>query len=724
MVESGFSYDPAGGLTSAGYPDGSSEVDQYDDAGNRTVITSTVTLTTTDALSTTVTSNSYDAADELTSASTASDAGPGEPTTYSYDTAGNQTGSVGPTGTITNTYDLRNELVAIIGPTTNLTFVYDGQGDRLRSYDASSGTPTLSNYAQDLEAGMSDLVSDGNADYAYLDPGSGQAPLAGYTLSTQRSTTLGTDLLGSVRLVTDPTGATIGAGAYDAWGNARANPDTSTGSGVTLLAGMQGSQPFGFAGQYYDAAAGTYDMRAREYSPSEGQFESEDPLLDQTNEPYRYAGDRPTDATDPSGKIVQRDMLAESGLSIVASSMPAAGLASTPEGDSEVEDNNLTRSQDALLCAVELYRQAGYSIASGPNFGAAQPGRIDQWDRTIDPQVGMGWLLAKGDSARGPDFIAYRGSLPGHMDLVAVEVKYRSDGSLSQSDFPRAYGNLVQGSMAWVNASTRANCASSTNPFAKWEGCFWQRPYGYFRAVCGQPASAADQSILGNNFYMTDSEIEGHVTRRTDLVGVLTQPRPNASGSGPFSVNSDVYGIFRHVTIFTDDNVSATLSKNPIATNCNCRQNQVELGTIIISAARPGAPGWPALHGGAWCLFSHCWSGAYLSALFGIAYIGLPDSPEEVSVEIDNQYDDSRSGGQQHFSSWATKTYAASGFLIVADIHDESFPRPDARHTHFLNGKPVLIVRFHLHNFNVDGVNTDTSGRGYTTIAYNLPMPN
>ena len=149
--------------------------------------------------------------------------GPILPTTYSYDANGNQTGSVGPTGTITNTYDLRNELVQVTGPSTNETFVYDGQGDRLRAYDLSGSTPILTNDAQDVAAGMSDLVSDGSSDYIYLSPGSGQAPLVGYNPSTQRTTTLGTDLLGSVRLVTDPTGAVIGAGAYDAWGNARPN---------------------------------------------------------------------------------------------------------------------------------------------------------------------------------------------------------------------------------------------------------------------------------------------------------------------------------------------------------------------------------------------------------------------------------------------------------------------------------------------------------------------
>ena len=41
---------------------------------------------------------------------------------------------------------------------------------------------------------------------------SGQAPLAGYKLSTQRNTMLDADLLGSVPLVTDTADAEISAG--------------------------------------------------------------------------------------------------------------------------------------------------------------------------------------------------------------------------------------------------------------------------------------------------------------------------------------------------------------------------------------------------------------------------------------------------------------------------------------------------------------------------------
>jgi YD repeat-containing protein len=56
-----FGYDTAGRLTSAGYPDGSSEADQYDAGGNRTVITSTITLSGTKVIT-----NTYDLVDELT----------------------------------------------------------------------------------------------------------------------------------------------------------------------------------------------------------------------------------------------------------------------------------------------------------------------------------------------------------------------------------------------------------------------------------------------------------------------------------------------------------------------------------------------------------------------------------------------------------------------------------------------------------------------------------
>ena len=80
-----YGYDGAGRLTAASYPGGSTEADQYDPLGDRTVITSTTVLS-----GTAVTTNSFDAAAQL---NTSVVAGGGQPgiTTYSYDGNGNQT---------------------------------------------------------------------------------------------------------------------------------------------------------------------------------------------------------------------------------------------------------------------------------------------------------------------------------------------------------------------------------------------------------------------------------------------------------------------------------------------------------------------------------------------------------------------------------------------------------------------------------------------------------
>ncbi|HUY53913.1 MAG TPA: RHS repeat-associated core domain-containing protein, partial [Candidatus Nanopelagicaceae bacterium] len=259
---------------------------------NRTVITSTLSGTS-------VLTNTYDLADELTLSHA-----PVGTTTYQYDGNGQQRGSLGPTGAVTNTYNDLGQLTQVQGPTTNVSYVYDGQGDRLRSYEQDGPTPVLTNDVQDLAAGMSDLVSDGTADYTYLTPGSGQAPVSAYNQSTTRSSYLATDVLGSVRLATDPTGAVIGAGAYDAWSVYRPNQGAS---GPTQLAGLQASSPFGYAGQYYDSGPGTYAMRARQYDPTQGRFLSQDPLayapeVPVTMNPYEYAGNRVTQTTDPSGR--------------------------------------------------------------------------------------------------------------------------------------------------------------------------------------------------------------------------------------------------------------------------------------------------------------------------------------------------------------------------------------------------------------------------------------
>jgi RHS repeat-associated protein len=199
----------------------------------------------------------------------------------------------------------QNELLQVAGPSTSPQPADDGQGDRLRSEEQAAPSPVVVNDAQDLVGGLSSLTSDGSQDYFYLQPGNGQAPVAAFDPSASSGRYLATDDLGSVRLATDPADLVIGAGAYDVWGNYR--PNTADAQGQVLLAGLHGSSPFGFTGQYYDAGAGTYAMRARQYDPKQGRFLNKDPhqpdlQLPVTLDPYEYSGNMPSEITDPSGQ--------------------------------------------------------------------------------------------------------------------------------------------------------------------------------------------------------------------------------------------------------------------------------------------------------------------------------------------------------------------------------------------------------------------------------------
>jgi RHS repeat-associated protein len=80
---------------------------------------------------------------------------------------------------------------------------------------------------------------------------------------------------------------------YDAFGA----PTHSTGSSA---------QPFQFTGQQTDADSGLQYLRARYYDPGTGRFLGQDPLTGsmrngQTQNPYPYVVNSPTNWTDPTG---------------------------------------------------------------------------------------------------------------------------------------------------------------------------------------------------------------------------------------------------------------------------------------------------------------------------------------------------------------------------------------------------------------------------------------
>ena len=103
------------------------------------------------------------------------------------------------------------------------------------------------------------------------------------------------DVLGSVRAITDSTGAVVSHFEYGAWGD----PLSSSVDGVT---GGFFYRYIGASCVRYDSATGLYFMRQRWYDPGLAGFLSRDPLY--ATNLYAYTENNPSSLADPSGEQV------------------------------------------------------------------------------------------------------------------------------------------------------------------------------------------------------------------------------------------------------------------------------------------------------------------------------------------------------------------------------------------------------------------------------------
>jgi RHS repeat-associated protein len=251
-----YSYDALDRLTTVQYPGGASTSFTYDAAGNRLTQNRNGTLTT----------YTYDAAGELLTAGSR---------TYAYDPNGNMTSA----GQDRFTYDAANRLTSASVGSHTATYTFDGEGNLVRR--AVDGVS--SSFLVDAASGLPTIVDDGSR--AYLHAGGDLAEIG----STTRYPLA--DALGSVRALTDASGAVVGTASYEAFGALR----SSSGEAST----------FGFTGEPSDATGLIY-LRARFVDPFIGRFLSPDTVV--PNAPgtqgyglYAYAADNPATWTDPSG---------------------------------------------------------------------------------------------------------------------------------------------------------------------------------------------------------------------------------------------------------------------------------------------------------------------------------------------------------------------------------------------------------------------------------------
>ncbi|MBN1453160.1 MAG: RHS repeat-associated core domain-containing protein, partial [Anaerolineales bacterium] len=264
-----YTYDPLYRLTEANYSTGDYYHYTYDPVGNR--LTQEISV---NGLPSTV-NYAYDIANRLIDV---------DGVTYTWDDNGNLLND----GVNSYTYDYANRLVAMSNQQSTFSYAYNGLGDRLQ--ETANGVTTT--FTMDLNTGLTQALSDGTYTYLY-----GAGRIAQSQIVNQQSQIeyfLG-DALGSVRQLTDATGAITYARSYDPYG-------------VVAQTGGASQTAYGYTGEYQDSAGLVY-LRARHYAPEMGRFLTRDTWEGVYNKPlslnrWLYVEGNPVNYADPSGHLI------------------------------------------------------------------------------------------------------------------------------------------------------------------------------------------------------------------------------------------------------------------------------------------------------------------------------------------------------------------------------------------------------------------------------------
>lgn len=337
-----FGYDASGNLTAITHPDGS--VDSYSYNAN-SEITDVSASTASSTIYNLVTPRNADG--NITSQSGTGLAGQtGATTSYTYNTSEQLTGtslqtqglstagygySYGPAGNMTSSslagqtvrtssYNVDGELTSSSNPTNQATtsYGYNPEGERTSTTVTVANEPVTTNYTwnqageftgttaesfgyngaglltqsiansttYNLVGATPQIISSGLNDFVRGPQGlvveevtAGQGSKALYYHHDQ---------LGSTRALTDSQGHDVVNYSYSPYGQS-----TATATGVI--------NPFGFADSYTEPTSGLIYLINRWYDPTTQQFLSVDPVVEDTGQPYSYAGDNPINRIDPLG---------------------------------------------------------------------------------------------------------------------------------------------------------------------------------------------------------------------------------------------------------------------------------------------------------------------------------------------------------------------------------------------------------------------------------------
>jgi RHS repeat-associated protein len=196
-----------------------------------------------------------------------------------------------------------------------------------------------------------------------------------------------TDHLGTVRDILSAAGQIINHIDYDAFGRILTQTNSAAGDRFT------------FQGREFDAATGLYYYRARYYDPLLKRFLSEDPLGFAAGDAnlYRFVGNRPVIASDPTGTIIFEQTLlgAISGIYL-------GGIGGLVCGITEALSRGWALQSTRALLLIKDSAERGAALGGLIGvIGGAAFGVIGMWSPALAtvafgayaPAAGIGWLV-------------------------------------------------------------------------------------------------------------------------------------------------------------------------------------------------------------------------------------------------------------------------------------------------------------------------------------------
>jgi RHS repeat-associated protein len=299
-------------------------------------------------------------------------------------------------GTYTYIWNARNQLTQLKqGSTVVATYAYDALGRRITK--ATTATTSYAynegNFVQERNGSgtpTANLLTGGTDDtFSRTDP-TGTRDLL-------------TDALGSTVALVDPAGTVQTSYTYEPFGK-------------TTVTGQANGNSQQFTGRENDGPL--YFYRARYLHPTFGRFISEDPAGFLAGDPniYRYVGDSPTNATDPSGMVWW--FVAGCGAGVAAYALFTIG------GNILGGRDDWTKGWDWVDAGISCAAGAIGGLMGGEGWGAldkAVIGAVTGFDAELASQVHHGEADPLGlvlSTAGGGAFSAI--PIPGPQDTVKV----------------------------------------------------------------------------------------------------------------------------------------------------------------------------------------------------------------------------------------------------------------------------------------------------------------